>query len=792
MSRSRPTHLSRSMLAAASLLVALAAVVPAAGAAPVASAPRDAPPKLAYVLSTRDVAPQLFAQVPLSAEQQKRLRGIAFSLNMRYRWMWKAADPANAHDASLATWRAPITAAGGYDAAVDSAEASGYAEIAGFLGEAKTRELKAAVERVWKADAEKHQYIAAVEGIRTQSVQAAVAPLGFTIYATQFDILDPLKRPTPTDGTTITADEWRWQVALPDYCAKWANVGKTYAGYAPGVYAVSLAYAGKAIPSVRVWDCGPWNIDDNWWNADRDPVRPRRIYSHLAGGTQLPGLAIGLPEAQAAYQSGYNGGLDAYGRKPANPAGIDLGVDAYYDSANRKTVFRSPYANSVPAKLGLAFEENAWITVTPLWEARLDLVGGLKVTDPNGVVATGPYLTGQRLTFTYTVKNLGSMAGTWDAFAMTVRTPKGVYENPPFQGPVTLAPGQTKTFSFTATLDATGTMTCFPQARRAGTWTHIGTPSVSLPNVAQRTVGRVGGGTRYETAVALSRETFPTTAKAVLIATGLDFPDALAGGALAYVRGGPLLLVSDSVPSAVDAEIKRLKPSSIVILGGTNAVSANVATHLASVAPGATVTRIGGHNRYATARLIAEAVVGHTGGTPPSGTAIVATGRAFPDALAGSVLSGDKHWPILLTEPTSLPTDTAAALTSIGVTNTIVIGGDKAVSSAVESSLPKPLRIAGEDRYATSAAVADFAERNYLSYDYVGLAVGTSFPDALAGGVLAAKRWGTMLLTPPTGLPSGVRYRLQRHRTQTTVLQAYGSKSVLPDVVLGQAEDALR
>ncbi|MEA3502857.1 MAG: cell wall-binding repeat-containing protein, partial [Actinomycetota bacterium] len=95
----------------------------------------------------------------------------------------------------------------------------------------------------------------------------------------------------------------------------------------------------------------------------------------------------------------------------------------------------------------------------------------------------------------------------------------------------------------------------------------IGGPSVVSDAVLEHletcttgTVSRIAGSNRYATAAAVSTQTFPT-ADTVYLATGLNFPDALAAGPVAAANGAPILLVrTDSVPSETLDEIDRLKP----------------------------------------------------------------------------------------------------------------------------------------------------------------------------------------------------------------------------------------
>src|SRR5690606_10891218 len=111
--------------------------------------------------------------------------------------------------------------------------------------------------------------------------------------------------------------------------------------------------------------------------------------------------------------------------------------------------------------------------------------------------------------------------------------------------------------------------------------------------------GRVSGPNRYATAVAASQQAFPDGADFVVIASGQNYPDALAGAAA--TRGGaPVLLVErDRVPPEVFAEIDRLRPGAVVILGGAAAVSQDVANQLYARVP--FTVRFAGTDRITTA-----------------------------------------------------------------------------------------------------------------------------------------------------------------------------------------------
>lgn len=94
----------------------------------------------------------------------------------------------------------------------------------------------------------------------------------------------------------------------------------------------------------------------------------------------------------------------------------------------------------------------------------------------------------------------------------------------------------------------------------------------------------------------------------VYIATGANFPDALAAAATAAVGLGPVLLVAqNAVPTATLNELNRLQPSRIVIVGGTAVISAGVQSQLEGLGFSPTVSRIAGANRFETAAKLSQA-----------------------------------------------------------------------------------------------------------------------------------------------------------------------------------------
>ncbi|MDA3936348.1 MAG: cell wall-binding repeat-containing protein [Actinomycetota bacterium] len=256
------------------------------------------------------------------------------------------------------------------------------------------------------------------------------------------------------------------------------------------------------------------------------------------------------------------------------------------------------------------------------------------------------------------------------------------------------------------------------------------------------------GTSRYDTAVSVSQEL--GSADTVVLATGRTFPDALAGAPLAYALDAPILLVDTNfVPQVVLDEIARLGATNIVILGGTGAVSNAVIVQLIEVGiPAGNIDRIAGASRYETCKNIAlelEKVLGD--GTID--TAFIATGLNFPDALAASGIAAKMGAPILLVGDT-IGYATQSAVIELGITDTVVLGGQYVVGPSVWNALPSPERLYGTSRYDTAAAIADYALNGSgagFTAEEVFVATGGNFPDALGAGVLAAMKGSPTVLT---------------------------------------------
>ncbi len=186
------------------------------------------------------------------------------------------------------------------------------------------------------------------------------------------------------------------------------------------------------------------------------------------------------------------------------------------------------------------------------------------------------------------------------------------------------------------------------------------------------------------------------------------------------------------------------------------AVQSPTTTHAAM-----TVQRLAGADRYATAAAVSAAHFAT--GTP---VAYIATGADFPDALSGGPAAARAGGPLLLVTQTGIPTPIANELKRLRPGRIVVLGGSVAIQDTVVRALDAydtgggVRRIAGADRYGTSAAVSAATFPRGVSVAYV--ATGAAFPDALVGGVAAARAGAPVLLTKRDALPAAIQSELTR------------------------------
>jgi putative cell wall-binding protein len=433
-------------------------------------------------------------------------------------------------------------------------------------------------------------------------------------------------------------------------------------------------------------------------------------------------------------------------------------------------VLRNRARATGPVTLTAALNHDGSGTAVERTGAPQQLIGAPVLTPTPAALDFGPQRVRQPSTSrTVTLTNTGASTVTFDEVHAD-----GDYDASS-TCPSTLAPGGSCTVSVRFTPIVTGV--------RTGTLTVTSSAPDSPTTVTLVGEGRspevlrVFGASRFGTAAALSAGRFSPGVDVVYLATGSNFPDALTGGVAAALTEAPILLVTRAtVPEETASELERLRPGSIVLLGGTGVIGPEVAIALERFTTGQ-VRRIAGADRFATAAAVSAA-------TFPAGAATVyiATGANFPDALTGVVAAAEAAGPLLLVNRDGIPAATESELARLGPSEVVILGGAGAVGAEVEGSLRRfgaVRRIAGPSRFATAAALAADAFTDGAATVYV--ATGGNFPDAVAGGAIAALVPAPVLLSTTGDLTDATRAELLR-LAPTRVVILGGNAVVGPDV----------
>ncbi|ODA39073.1 N-acetylmuramoyl-L-alanine amidase [Desulfosporosinus sp. BG] len=266
---------------------------------------------------------------------------------------------------------------------------------------------------------------------------------------------------------------------------------------------------------------------------------------------------------------------------------------------------------------------------------------------------------------------------------------------------------------------------------------------------------RIAGQDRVETALKISQKGWDS-AQTVILCEYSDYPDSIASTPFAVSLDAPILLTAgNSIDPRVLQELQRLKPQKVILLGGIACLQPSIEKELDNSS--LKWERIGGIDRYETSVLLAKRL--------SSDSLILANGDNFPDALSAATYAGIKQIPIVLTS-TTLPDSVIQYYQEAGPKHLIVIGGEVVVPSIelTKNKFSVETRLGGQDRYQTNAKVVTYMKGTYKSNDLF-LASGITFPDAVAGTVLASKVEAPLLLTEKEDIPPSV-YSLMREHMQ--------------------------
>ena len=298
---------------------------------------------------------------------------------------------------------------------------------------------------------------------------------------------------------------------------------------------------------------------------------------------------------------------------------------------------------------------------------------------------------------------------------------------------------------------------------------------------------RIAGDNRYATSTAaadaLKKSLAADKFENIIVASGADYPDALAGSYLAKVKNAPVMLVGKDVNTEADVKQyinKNLKKGGTVyLLGGTGVVTsrfeAGVKKLKDSDGNAVKVERLGGQTRYETNIAILKAA-----GVDKEDL-LVCTGEGFADSLSASAVGK----PILLVAGSGVNDTQKKYLGSLKIKDIYLIGGTGVVSDKIGTQLKKYdqddkcERVAGQNRYLTSVAVAkEFFPKGS---DSAVLAYAMNFPDGLAGGPLALSIKAPLILTDNSGYSEAVAYAKNAGIKKAAVL---GGPTLISDGVV--------
>ena len=231
--------------------------------------------------------------------------------------------------------------------------------------------------------------------------------------------------------------------------------------------------------------------------------------------------------------------------------------------------------------------------------------------------------------------------------------------------------------------------------------------------------------------------------EAVVVASAMNFPDALTGSYLANAKNAPILLTTKGFEDEVNAYIKAnlADGGTVYVLGGEKAVPSEL---LAGVSG---VKRVAGADRFGTNLAILKET-----GVAADQPILIATALNFADSLSASATG----LPMLLVYG-KLTAEQKAFLETTSK-KFVIVGGVNAVSADLEAELKaigSVERLAGASRYETSVMVA---EKFISNPDDVVLAYARNFPDGLCGGPVAYALGAPLILTDNVGPTAADQY----------------------------------
>lgn len=404
---------------------------------------------------------------------------------------------------------------------------------------------------------------------------------------------------------------------------------------------------------------------------------------------------------------------------------------AYSGAESEALVFNIPVYNSMPASLSpKPSGERVWVGVPGSVQAVPASYNSIKVSWGAASGAKG-----------YEVYRSDSSTGTYSLIGTTAYTSLNN---------TGLAQNQTYYYKIRA-------YTILGSTKIFGVYSTV--VNAKIPLYILSFNGRIGGNSRYDTALLIADKVNSGMINNVLIATGSNYPDAIAAAPLAGKLGTPILLV-DSNPNSLNSKgamdyinAHLNKTGNIYISGGAGAVPDSFIVKFKSLGFN-NVIRVSGRSRIDTSVALAERVGAE------SKTAVITTADNYPDAVSISSIAALNKWPVLLTNKQGLSDAVKNYLSENKPAKIYIIGGTGVISDTVANQVKSltgctPVRYGGSNRYDTNQLIAGAFIQN--PGDIV-FSTGLNFPDALTSGIYAAKNLSPVMLIDKNSTASAEKY----------------------------------
>ena len=265
-------------------------------------------------------------------------------------------------------------------------------------------------------------------------------------------------------------------------------------------------------------------------------------------------------------------------------------------------------------------------------------------------------------------------------------------------------------------------------------------------------ITRLSGDTALDTMSAIVNAGGFASGKFAILVTSEGYWDALTASGIAGMVGAPIIMTpAKYLAEQARAQLAKLRPGTIIVCGGTMAITDAVARAAAQAAGGAKIERCAGQDAVGTAISIYDRAVKLTGGQWAT-TAFICTNDGYWDALSAAPISYAMHMPIFLTNGSkSISAETLAALKRGGIHEVYIVGGTLAISQAVETAIKNAgivigNRLAGQTAVETSEEVATYGMKRGMSANLMGVATTNGYWDALSGSAFCGKKHSVIVL----------------------------------------------